>query len=246
MGISQNGPKDRKQIYEEYPYDVEKKLRVMIAKRDKSEAQDALHVLLEYLFQDLNTQLNIVKFRLTELLTVMSRAAIGAGADVEQIFSLNNHYIYEIEKYDTASELTVTLANATNRFIDFSFDVSDVEDVNLIHKAVVYIKNNYNKKITLDDVARHVHLSKSYLCKVFKAATSYNVSSYINIVKVEKIKELLMIEKYSLMDIVNEVGFDDQSYFTKVFKKYTGMSPSRYRKVMLGINFKDDKDERGI
>ena len=55
-----------------------------------------------------------------------------------------------------------------------------------------------------------------------------------------------MIEKYSLMDIVNEVGFDDQSYFTKVFKKYTGMSPSRYRKVMLGINFKDDKDERGI
>ena len=50
MGISQNGPKDRKQIYEEYPYEVEKKLRVMIAKRDKSEAQDALHVLLEYLF----------------------------------------------------------------------------------------------------------------------------------------------------------------------------------------------------
>jgi YesN/AraC family two-component response regulator len=92
-----------------------------------------------------------------------------------------------------------------------------------------YVKANYNQKITLDDIARHVYLSRSYLSSIFKEETGQSLFSYINSVRVEKSKMFLLDNSVSLVDISELCGFEDQSYFTKVFKKATGVSPKKYR-----------------
>ena len=94
-----------------------------------------------------------------------------------------------------------------------------------------YIKTNYREKITLDDVANYAYLSKSYLSKIFKEEMDCTLTAYINKVRVEKSKQLLLDERISLADIAGQVGFEDQSYFTKVFKKVTGISPGKFKRI---------------
>lgn len=69
------------------------------------------------------------------------------------------------------------------------------------------------------------------LSKTFKEETGMSITAYINQVRIEKSKQLLADRSYSLVDISNIVGFDDQSYYTKVFKSITGMSPGKYRET---------------
>ncbi|MNO67446.1 putative response regulatory protein [compost metagenome] len=93
-----------------------------------------------------------------------------------------------------------------------------------------YIQNHYADPITLTDVARQFHFNASYLSSYFTAHNGEGFSDYLNKVRLEKAMELLETTENSISDISASVGYSDQSYFTKVFKKQTGISPSRYRR----------------
>ena len=92
-----------------------------------------------------------------------------------------------------------------------------------------YIRQNYYKKISLDSIAEHVNFSKTYLSRIFKEETGENISMYINKVRIEKAKLLMMDKSIGLIDVANLVGFEDQSYFSKVFRSLTGTSPKKYQ-----------------
>ena len=91
------------------------------------------------------------------------------------------------------------------------------------------------KKITLEEVAGKVYLNPSYFSKIFKDEIGCPFVNYVSKVRVEKSKALLQDPSIPLTDVSNLVGFEDQSYYTRVFKKMTGMTPGRFRKS-LGKN----------
>ena len=76
-----------------------------------------------------------------------------------------------------------------------------------------------------------MNLSPSYFSKLFKTETGINYSTYLNQVRVEKSKELLLNEDLTLVEISNLVGFEEQSYFTKVFRRITGTTPGKFRET---------------
>ena len=228
--IFQQFPYELKESDEsQYPLETEKKLQSLITAGDKNGAQTLLNELLGKLFFSTDGEMEIVKTRLLELIVILSRAAIEGGADVNQIFFLNQNYIEEIQKFSNLEEMSIWLANVMNRFISYVFDFSDVKHSDVIFKTVKFIKDHYNEKISLDDLANQVYLSKSYLSKIFTEEMNCNISSYINMIRVEKSRSFLLNESISLVDVAGMAGFDDQSYFTKVFKKYTGVSPGKFR-----------------
>lgn len=151
------------------------------------------------------------------------------GADVEQIFGLNYKYLNTIHNFKTVEELTFWLSKIMIRFTDCVFNLKDIKHADVIYKAVNYINENYMKKITLEEVAAHVYLSPSYFSKVFKDNMNCNFNTYVNRVRVEKSKQLLLNENINLVDVSNLVGYEDQSYFSKVFKKIEGVTPGKYR-----------------
>ncbi len=99
----------------------------------------------------------------------------------------------------------------------------------LTNQAVNYIQQNYDKKISLKDVAENLNLSKQYLCSIFKKETGENVSYYINKLRIEKAKMLLHKKDRKIKEIFEEVGYSNQQYFSKVFKKMTGMTILEYK-----------------
>jgi len=81
----------------------------------------------------------------------------------------------------------------------------------------------------LEDVANHVQLSPSYFCSVFRQEMKCNFNAYLNRIRIEMSKKLLMDNDIPLADVANLVGYEDQSYFTRVFRSRVGISPGKYR-----------------
>lgn len=99
----------------------------------------------------------------------------------------------------------------------------------VIKRAINFIEHNYDQNISLEDVAKVINLSKQYVCNIFKKETGQNLSTYINQIRIEKAKQLLLNPANSNKDIYAMVGYSNQQYFTRVFKKITGMTTSEYK-----------------
>jgi two-component system, response regulator YesN len=219
----------------QYFIDSEKQLIDLIDKRDKAGAQLLLNEMLGHIFVYNDFDFDSIKMRLIEMAVQLSRSTIDAGADINDILLFNANDMRAIDSLTGIEELSVWITGIMHRFVNYAFDFTQIKLSDVVYKVMEYVKANYHKKITLDDVARHVYLSRSYLSSVFKEETGESLFSYINKVRVEKSKQYLSNQNLSLLDISALCGFEDQSYFTKVFKKSTGMSPGAYRNSRKGI-----------
>ena len=100
-----------------------------------------------------------------------------------------------------------------------------------IQEAVDFINNNYMKSITVQEVANHVNLSRSYLYKMFIKYLGQSTQSYLINIRMYKSSLLLKETNLSILEIANKVGYDDPGLFSKTFSKHFSMSASKYRKV---------------
>lgn len=214
-----------------YPFDKEKDLLARIANGDRPESQRILNEILGYVFFSSGKDFSIVKSRVLELVVLLSRAAMEGGADSAEIFGLNDNYINEINNFKTVDELTYWLSQIMARFTDCVFDLADIRHKDTIFKAFEYIKKNYMLPITLEDVAKYVYLNPSYFSRVFRNEMKCTFVYYVNKIRINAGKSLLTDTSLPLTDISSMVGFEDQSYFTKVFKKITGETPGRFREL---------------
>ena len=103
-------------------------------------------------------------------------------------------------------------------------------DNQLMQEIATYIYDNYEKKITLDDMAEMFHISRSYLSKKFKSSTGFGFKEYIVNVRIKNACAMLLETNKTITDIAFECGFNDSNYFGDAFRHIKGMSPNKYRK----------------
>ncbi len=106
--------------------------------------------------------------------------------------------------------------------------LTQASDTHII-KAINYIHNNLGEDLTLERVSEHVNLSRCYFCTQFKKETQLSFSNYLTYARIEKSKFLLTHSDKSILDIAILLGFNSQNYFTTQFKKFTGMTPKKFR-----------------
>ncbi|MDP4181082.1 MAG: AraC family transcriptional regulator, partial [Bacillota bacterium] len=99
----------------------------------------------------------------------------------------------------------------------------------MVQKAVDYLNNHYNEQITLGRVAENIYVSSFYLSRMFKKELGKSFIDFLTEIRVEKSKELLKDGKYKTYEVAQLVGFSDSQYFSKTFKKITGMTPTEFR-----------------
>ncbi|HCL01536.1 MAG TPA: AraC family transcriptional regulator [Lachnoclostridium phytofermentans] len=103
-----------------------------------------------------------------------------------------------------------------------------------VKRIINYLMENYAHKISLDQIAHNMYLSPVYISKIFKEETGESPINYLIKIRLEKAKEILSErEGGSIKNIANEIGYDDVYHFSKLFKKYFGISPQNYRKSLI-------------
>lgn len=211
-----------------YSIEMERRLGYLIAEGDGEGARQQISQLFSFVVISSGGNTEAIRSRCLELLVVISRSAIAAGAEIETIFSLNEKYFQELFKCVTPQDMGVLVASAASFCASYVIQASSGKYSYAISKAVNYIRQNYAGKITLEETAKMVYLSRSYFSKLFAEETGTTFSNYVNRTRIEKSKQLLLNEGVKLADVAYVVGFIDQSYFTKCFHKIVGVSPGKY------------------
>ncbi|WP_411347250.1 response regulator [Paenibacillus sp. WLX2291] len=138
----------------------------------------------------------------------------------------------QLEQCDTLPEMLDQVLDYLSELVEYSRNLLHMS--NEIARALQYIKQNYAQNISLQQVADHVSLSFGYLSNLFKKELQITFVDYLNRYRIERAKELLIGTNLKSYDIAVQVGFSPEyTYFSKVFKKVTGLNPNEYRRQWL-------------
>ncbi len=141
-----------------------------------------------------------------------------------------------IAPMDEEGRLSLSLweQELTNSMLKLSRLLQEKEhqNKNVIYEIARYIGNHYDQDITLQDISAHFYLSREYISRWFKQEFQENITEYISRKRMDKAKVLLANRHMRIAEIAKIVGYQDEKYFSKVFKKLEGLSPNEYRKKL--------------
>lgn len=211
-----------------YPYEKENDLLNAILEGNTEKSLDEF----EKYWDDLNKDC-VMRSHLIQFLNVLDYRLKKHKTSLKEIAGIFPSYNRQFQDVNTIKEIEFRLKNI---IIDTTEKITDLNEKVIdsfypaIKKAVNYIHNNYDKKITLKKLAEEVYLNPSYLSVLFKKETGENFIDYLTNYRIEKAKELLGRINLKIYQIANKVGYNNRKYFTEIFKKKTGITPNKYRK----------------
>lgn len=218
----------RADISQDFFHEKEDQLLAKVRTGSVQEAKALLNELLGYVLFSEGAKLEMVHLRAMELTTLLSRVAIDGGGEAERIYALNSQFLTRINHQQSVEDLCYLLQDVVVSFMDAMFIRKDGGNPH-VRKALQYIGANYMQDLTLASVAEEVGISPNHFSTLFHKVVGTGFREYVNQVRVEESKRLLLHSDYSLADIAAAMGFSDQSNFSKVFKRITGISPGKYR-----------------
>jgi two-component system response regulator YesN len=211
-----------------YPFHYERTVLDKVRCGDRKQAKEALHELLDGIFIS-KVGMDTVKACVLELLIVLSRAAVEGGANLEQLTLLNLNCINHLHECSNKSQVEAWMFESLDHFLDNMLESRSSMNLRVINKACDYIVKNYHKNISLEEVAQTVHLSPFYFSRLFKQEKGHNFVDFLTKVRIDKAKKMLQNPDFTAVRIAAEVGYQDASYFSRVFRQIMGMTPNQYR-----------------
>lgn len=147
-------------------------------------------------------------------------------------FARYNEEIHAARTYSVLMESLdlETIFDALALYVDELRGKREDNGNDYILRVKEYVEKHYHEPILIRDLSYYVHVSPNYLGKIFYLNTGEYLKDYINSIKMEKAKELLLSRKYQVSEVSDMVGMEDQRYFSKIFKKHCGVSPKEYGK----------------
>ncbi|PZD97559.1 hypothetical protein DNH61_01425 [Paenibacillus sambharensis] len=163
------------------------------------------------------------------VVTLATRAAIQGGLHSEIAFTLSDLYIQRVEDLTEPSTIRELSNDALYTFASRVKEAHNNRYSRAVTLCINYIFNHLYEAITLDKLAHLTGLHPTYVSALFKQEVGVPLSRYIQNVRIEEAKNLLALTNYSITKIYTLLSFPDQSYFTRVFKQLTGMTPKKFR-----------------
>lgn len=170
------------------------------------------------------------------VITLLSRAAIRGGVNPELAFSLCDSYIMEIESLTSLEKLNPLVQGAKVRFASMVQEIKKAKKEDaaprrhpLLEQSKDYIYSHLHEKISLHDMAQHLHVSASYLSVLFRKYERVSFSDFVMQEKISLVKNMLIYSPYSYIEIASYLGFCSQSHLGKQFKTITGMTLKQFR-----------------
>lgn len=210
-----------------YQLHLENELAMKVRLGDRLGAETILENLLgNILFTNIG-RAEIIKYRLLELLAVLSRAAAAGGAKPEEILNLSAASMQKISIL-SLEESFLWVLRTLDEFMDRIYRARERRQTPPVEKAVAYINAHYRQSISLEDIAAFVDLSPAHLSRLFKKEMGRTVIEYLTLVRIEAAKRMLRLGK-TIEEVATATGFSEVTYFSRVFKREVGVTPGTYR-----------------
>lgn len=171
------------------------------------------------------------KNQMIRWISELGHVCMDKGAQQDEIDSLSDFYINFLEAQETEEDLHVLEMNILKSFLDRIRKTGEQRMYSpLVERTQKYIFQNLTKDLTLKGIAESLNVNPNYLSGVFTKEKGVSITQFINQQRIKEAKELLCITHHSLMDISTLLGYNSQSYFTRVFKNIEGIGPKEFRK----------------
>jgi AraC-like DNA-binding protein len=224
--LLEHKPYDR--IRELYLYQ-EPALLLAIRRGDRGEARRLINYVLVQIYSAGEERSELLKGLLLELVVMISRAAVEAGASQTEVLGMNFTHITQLAQIDDDEQLAKWLRETLERVMEAIENQEDFTPPLLIGKALRYMRENLDRDISRDDVAKHAGISPSHFSHLLKERTGRTFTELLRQVRVDLACELLRDPERGLAEIAQICGFCDQSYFTRVFQDIKQMTPRQFR-----------------
>jgi len=202
-----------------------------IKRGDRPAAREILNRVLVGIYFLGRDRPTLLKSFILELIVTMSRSAVEAGADPAELLGANYSTFAELAGIEGEEELCSWLVSMLERVMDAIKANRQYPSSVLLGAAIKFMQEHLQDDISRDQVADVACLSPSHFSRVVKQTIGQSFTDMLARMRVDKARELLVRTEKSLIQISLDCGFSDQSYFTKVFQKYTGHTPGEYRRA---------------
>ncbi|MFT8317345.1 MAG: AraC family transcriptional regulator [Sporolactobacillus sp.] len=162
--------------------------------------------------------------------TLFTRAAIRGGLFAEKAYTLSDECIQKVEHQDTITNIYEYTRSIGILFLNHVVRIHRQNLPSVIYKTQEYIYDHLSETIKVTEVASAVNVSASYLMHVYKKQTGFTVIHFVNHLKIDEAKIQLTYSNMVISHIAASLCFPSQSYFSRIFKKHTGITPMQYRK----------------
>lgn len=217
--------------FDSYPFHKENAFSNSIITANIKEAKEAFLEIYVWLTSVYGEDIDRIKSKVMELLFIIDK---NLPYKLKELEKLKQSFILIILKINNKDELRT-------QFLRYLSDLAeeiqnqrkgDIDGV--IPMVLKYLNKNYFNDISLNDVAKNVNLSYNYLSKVFKDEIGKSFIDYLTELRLEKSMKLLANQSMSIKEICQKIGYNDPNYYSKAFKKITGMTPTEYRIFING------------
>lgn len=187
-----------------------------------------------------------LKYHFVITVALIARYCIEGGMDVSTSYALSDFYIQKADDCGRAEELDRLHREVA---LDYARRMKKLrkDKICSIHvvRCIDYMHDHLHSKITVEELAESVNLNPSYLSRLFKQETGVSISEYIQQLKIEAAQNMLMYSEFTPARIATILAFPDQSYFIRVFRKHTGVTPRKYQSLHLREISLKEKEEGG-
>ena len=212
----------------EYPRDLESRYVRRILDKDAAGALNCAEGFFTWMLGQPSVSREDVEIKILELVMDAERRAFFAGT-MKYNVNYRRSYIRELQSCADMNGLKNWFLDKTRDICARMEDSREKEELSIIEKARSYINENFRRDISLDDVSREVDISPYYFSKLFKQETGKNFIEYLTEIRLRSARELLQNSQYSIKEICAQSGYSDPNYFSRIFKKYEGVTPSEFR-----------------
>lgn len=213
-------------------YKTEKDFMHAVERGDKKEALQLINsknMLFSFSERFPNQPLRRLKNVAIILNTLLRTSARNSDVPAIMIHRISEKYAYEIENANQVEILHQLEDRMIEEYCDIVVSSSLSKYSNMTQRVIEYILSFYNKQINKEELAAKLSTHPSHLSRKFKEETNMTLTGFQQMLRIKQAKHLLRTESLSVEEIAWMIGYEDPSYFSRVFKKETGRTPSQYR-----------------
>lgn len=214
-----------------YTGEMNEKLQMSLRLNNWEEIKVGLDEVFGYILKE-KLSVEYVYVILMSLVSLCFSYITESGKNIKDIFGMDFSPYKSVSKNQTIEEAYHNIVNIYKTTVDFFGKNKLTRSRKVVDCVMKYVDEHYSDgELSVLKISNSIFVDSSYIRRLFKRELNMTVTDYITEVRMKKAKELLMLGRYKLSEVCEKVGFNDSGYFSKVFKKHYGISPSVYESI---------------